>query len=366
MNKILFHLNCLERGGAERVVSNLANQFAKEGCEVIVATQWEGKEEYSLDERVRRVHVGLKESDEKRSRLSKAIRRFVYLRKLIMKERPDVTVAFARKAIFRALAATLFSKEKVILAVRTDPVGCYDTPMNQLMITLLFPHAAGAVFQTEGQRAFFPKYLQKKSVIILNPLHDKYLLEPLPTSREKTVMHSGRIVDVKNQDMLIRAFDKVHQKHPDYDLKIYGADSYDGTMQMLQDTIKELGAQSYVSLMGNSDTLEKELVCGAVYALSSDVEGLPNALLEAMALGLPVVSTDCPCGGPRTVIRHKENGLLVPVKDVEAMEEAINYLIENSDEAEKLGIEAKKIGEDLKASVIIDQWRGYIESIIKK
>ncbi|MBO5486163.1 MAG: glycosyltransferase, partial [Eubacterium sp.] len=175
VNKILFHLNCLERGGAERVVSNLANQFAREGDEVIVATEWEGEAEYSLDERVRRVHVGLKESDENRSRLSKAIRRFLYLRKFILQEKPDVTVAFAKKAIYRALAATLFTKEKVIIAVRTNPVGHYDQRIDKVMIPLLLSHAAGAVFQTEGQRDFFPKYIQNKSTIILNPLHDKYI-----------------------------------------------------------------------------------------------------------------------------------------------------------------------------------------------
>lgn len=366
MNKILFHLNCLEHGGAERVVSNLANQFAREGYEVIVATEWEGEEEYQLDERVRRVHVGLKETDEKRSRISKAWRRFFYLRKFILEEKPDITLAFAQKAIYRALGAILFTKEKVIIAVRTDPVGHYDQLVDKVMIPILFPHAAGAVFQTEGQRDFFPEYIRKKSTIILNPLHDKYIEAKQPESRVKTVVHSGRIVDFKNQDMLIRAFAKVHEKHPEYDLKIYGGDSFDGTMQVLLKAIEDCGAADYVTLMGNSDSLDKELVNGTLYAFSSDWEGLPNALLEAMALGLPVVATDCPCGGPRTVIRDGVNGLLIPVKDQKAMEDGINRLIENPEFAEELGKEAKKICDKLNGPAIIDQWRKYIEKIIEK
>ena len=366
MKKILFHLNCLEFGGAERVVSNLANQFAKEGYEVVVATEWEGKEEYRLDEKVRRVHVGLKESDEKCSRISKALKRFVYLRKCILKEKPDITIAFAQKAIYRALGATLFTKEKVIIAVRTDPVGHYDQLIDKVMIPILFPHAAGAVFQTEGQRDFFPKYIQKKSTIILNPLHDKYIEAKLPEKRTKTVVHSGRIVDFKNQDMLIRAFAKVHEKHPEYDLKMFGSDSFDGTMQVLLKAIEECNAADYVKLMGNSDSLDKELVDGALYAFSSDWEGLPNALLEAMALGLPVVATDCPCGGPRTVIKDGVNGILVPIKDAKAMEEGINRLIENPEFAQSLGREAKKICKQLNGPAIIEQWRKYINKVIEE
>ena len=366
MKKILFHLNCLEFGGAERVVSNLANQFAKEGYEVIVATEWQGEEEYELDERVRRVHVGLKKTDEKRSRISKAFRRFVYLRKYILQEKPDITLAFAQKAIYRALGATLFTKEKVIIAVRTDPVGHYDQVVDKIAIPILFPHASGAVFQTEGQRDFFPKYIQEKSTIILNPLHDKYIEAKVSDNRTKTVVHSGRIVDFKNQDMLIRAFAKVHEKHPDYDLKIYGGDSFDGTMQVLLKAIEDCDAADYVKLMGNSDNLDKDLVDGALYAFSSDWEGLPNALLEAMALGLPIVATDCPCGGPRTVIQDGVNGLLVPIKDPVALENAMNRLIENPEFAEGLGREAKKICDRLNGPAIIDQWRKYIEKIIEE
>ena len=366
MKKILFHLNCLEYGGAERVVSNLANQFAKEGYEVVVATEWQGEEEYPLDERVKRIHVGLKESDEKRSRISKVLRRIIYLRKCILHEKPDVTLAFARKAIYRALEATLFTKEKVIIAVRTNPMSSYNGMTSKVLIPLLFPRAAGAVFQTVDQRDFFPKSVREKSVLIWNPVHDKYINTSIPEKRSRTVVHSGRIVDFKNQDMLIRAFVKVHEKHPEYDLKLFGGDSFDGTWEILENTIKECNAQDYVRLMGNSLSLEKDLIDGAFFAFSSELEGLPNALLEAMVMGLPVVATDCPCGGPRTIIQDGVNGLLVPIKNPKELEKAMNHLIENPEYAESLGREAKKIAEKVNGPAIIDQWRKYIEKIIEE
>ena len=117
-------------------------------------------------------------------------------------------------------------------------------------------------------------------------------------------------------------------------------------------------------LMGASDELEKELPKGAVYAFSSDYEGMPNALLEAMALGMPVVATDCPCGGPRTVITHEENGLLIPVGDEKALALALNRLIEDRVLAERLGDEARRISERINESAILEQWKEYIEEIL--
>lgn len=364
MHKILFHLNCLEQGGAERVVSNLANQFIKENYEVLVTTQWQGEDEFQLDHRVRRIHVGLKEQDEGKNRISKVLLRIKYLRKCIKDENPDIVIAFAHKANYRALTAAIGLKVPVVISVRTDPAGHYDSLLDKIQIPLLFPRAAGCVFQTEGQRDFFPEYLQQKSRIILNPVNDKYLNVPKPETREKTVVQSGRLVDFKNQPMLLQAFFQVHAKHPDYDLKIYGPDSFDGTKEILEGIIKENHAEDFIHLMGGSDELEKQLPKAAVYAFSSDWEGLPNALLEAMALGLPIVATDCPCGGPRTVITDGVNGLLVPIKDAQAMTEGINRLIEDRELAEKLGENARKISEKINGVSIIAQWRDYIEEIL--
>ena len=366
MQKIAFHLNSLQQGGAERVVSNLANRFAKEGYEVVIATEWYGTDEFALDQKVRRVHVGLTEEDESRSRISKMLRRIWYLRRFMKKEKPDVVVAFTRGVLYRALAAGIGTGIPVVISVRTDPVGHYDKKADKLRIPLLFPHAAGCVFQTEGAKAFFAPYLQENSRIILNPLNPKYVGVPEPDVRTKDVVQSGRLVDFKNQPMLIRAFLKVHEKHPDYTLKIYGPDSKDGTKEILESIIHENHAEDFVKLMGGSNTLEKDLADAALYAFSSDWEGLPNALMEAMALGLPVVSTDCPCGGPKTLIEDGVNGLLVPIMDEKAMTDGILRLIEDRELAERLGREARKISERANEDAVFEQWQTYLQECCKK
>lgn len=361
--KIAFHLNCLEQGGAERVVSNLADQFAREGYEVLIATEWYGENEFQTDGRVKRVHVGLREGDGGKGRIVQFLLRVKYLRHFMKTEKPDILIAFAQRANYRALMAAPGTKVPVLISIRTDPVGHYDAWADKVQIPLLFPRAAGCVFQTEGQREFFAPFLQKNSRIILNPVNDKYIGVPEPGKRKKVVVQSGRLVDFKNQPMLLRAFVEVHRKHPDYILKIYGGDSFDGTKEILEGIIAENKAAGYIYLMGASDALEKELTDAAVYAFSSDWEGLPNALLEAMALGLPIVATDCPCGGPRTVMEDGVSGLLIPIKDQKALEDGINRLIEEPEYAEQLGRHARRIADIANGKAVFGQWRDYIEDI---
>ena len=363
MHKIAFHLNCLARAGAERVVTNLAAQFAEEGYEVIIATEWKDAVEYEQDSRVRRVIVGPEGEEEKKGRIAKIFLRYSKLREFVKKERPDVLIAFGRKANYRALTATLFLKQKVVVCVRTDPVSHYDRPADKIQIPLLFPRASGFVFQTTGQRDFFPPFVRKNSTIILNPVNPKYLGLPKPEKRKKEVVHSGRLVDFKNHPLLIRAFARVHEKHPDYVLKLYGADSGDGTRQIIEDLVKELHAENWVKLMGGSDELEQLLPSASVYAFSSDWEGLPNGVLEAMAMGIPTVATDCPCGGPATVIRDGENGLLVPIMNEKALADAICRLIEDPDFAQRLGDNARKIADLTNPEAVFRQWRDYLETL---
>ncbi|MDE7284896.1 MAG: glycosyltransferase [Lachnospiraceae bacterium] len=366
MRKIAFHLNCLEQGGAERVVSNLANQFAAKGYQVLIATEWYGEDEFQIDERIKRVHVGLRDGDEKKNHLLQILLRIKYLKDFIKKEKPDILIPFARKALYRGLMAAYFIKIPVLISIRTDPVGHYEEISDKIQIPILFPRVDGCVFQTEGQRDFFAPRLQKNSRIILNPIHPKYIGTPKPEKRSKSVVQSGRLVDFKNQPMLIRAFVEVHKKHPDYDLKIYGGDSFDGTKEILETLIAENHAEDFIHLMGASDNLEKDLADAALFAFTSDWEGLPNALMEAMALGLPIVATDCPCGGPRTIMTNEVDGLLIPIKDQKALEDGINRLIEDPGLAERLGMEARKIADKANGDAVFEQWRDYIEELCSR
>lgn len=366
MKKIVFHIQCLERGGAERVVTNLAGQFVNHGYEVYIATESQGENEYETDPKIHRIHVGLTPEQENDGRVKKFLDRIINLRRFLKQTQPDIVIAFARKANYRALTSTIGTKIPVVISIRIAPVGCYDFLSDKIQIPILFRRAAGCVFQTQEQKDFFPEYVQRRSRIILNAINPVFIGNPIPEHREKTVVHSGRIVDFKNQLMLIRAFEKVHGKHPDYVLKIFGQDTHDGTWEKLEAQIAENKAWDYVKLMGGSNQLQKDMINGAVAAFSSDVEGMPNAMLEAMALGLPVVATDCPPGGPRMVITDGENGLLVPVGDENALAAAINRLIEDPQLADRLGRNAAKISERASADVVFREWEKYLLEICDK
>lgn len=365
MRKVMFHLNCLEQGGAERVVTTLANRFVQDGYQVVIATEWIAENEFTIDERINRVNVGLTEKQEKASGKAKFLYRIKNLRAFLKQEKPDILIAFAQKANYRALMATVGMKVPVIVSVRTNPYLHYVSKSDKILIPLFYPRAAGNVFQTVGAKEFFAKRIQKKSRIILNPINDKYLDVPKPASRRNVVVQSGRLVDFKNQLMLIEAFEKVHALHPEFQLEIYGGDSHDGTKELLEQSIARHKAEGYMFLMGASDALEKKLADAAVFAFSSDWEGLPNALMEAMALGLPVVATDCPCGGPATLIENEVNGLLVPIKDADAMAAGMIRLIEDRELAEKLGENARKIKETANTDAICRQWEAYIEELCR-
>ena len=342
--KIAFHLNTLTHGGAERVVTNLANRFAAEGYQVFVATEWTDEDEFVLDERVHRIHL----------------RRIRYLEEFMEEYRPDVVVAFARLALFRALMAKKKTGIPVVVCVRIDPRSEYRGARNFFQIKKYMKTADGAVFQTKDAEDYFRKDLTCSSTIILNPITPKYLGLPPVKERNKTIVNAARLVAFKNQVLLVRAFSIVHEKHPDYDLKIYGPDSGDGTREKILQTIAECHLEGVVHLMGNSDALEKELPQAALFAYSSDYEGLPNSLLEAMAMGLPCVSTDCPCGGPGTLIQNGENGILVPVGDAEALAGGMLALIENPERAAELGRKAAKIAEIASTDRVFEAWQDYL------
>lgn len=364
MKSIAFHLNCLCQGGAERVVSNLANQFAEEGYKVYIATEWVDEDEFAIDERITRVHVGLKPEDEKKNRIAKFFLRIKYLKQFMKQYKPDVLVAFAQRANYRALMAEPGTGVPVVISIRTDPVGHYDALSDKIQIHMLFNKAAGCVFQTTGQKEFFKPYLQDNSEIILNPVNPKYFGASHPETPEKSVVHHARLVDFKDQPLLCNAFLKVHEKHPNYVLKIYGPDSFDGTKEILDKIIKDNHAEDSILLMGGSDSLEKEIPKGEVYAFSSDWEGMPNSLLEAMAMGMPIVATDCPCGGPRTVMKDGVNGLLVPIKDADALADGLCRLIEDKELSKRLGKEAANIEKIANGEAVFIQWRDYLEKTI--
>ena len=362
----MFHLNSMGKGGAERVVSLLANEFAKSNTEVIVATEWYSEEEYELHPKVKRLHVGLSQQDEKASRIAKQWIRVQNLRKAVIQEQPDVVLSFCVKANYRAMMATVATKIPVIVSVRNDPKIDYVGKVNTLMNRLFLNRAAGCVFQTEEAKEFFDTSLQEKSRIICNPVNEKYLQANRSKPKEKIVC-VGRLVAQKNQMLLVHAFEAILQKYPRYQLYFYGDGSDDECKdELIRYVSGKESIKDKIHFMGLSSTLEQDMADAAMFVLPSNYEGMPNALMEAMALGLACISTDCPCGGSRYWIEEKVTGQLVPVKDVEALAKAMEYYICDPKEAELMGERARKRLQEATLDKIYVQWEQYILQVLGK
>lgn len=155
----------------------------------------------------------------------------------------------------------------------------------------------------------------------------------------------------------MNAFAQVHKKHPEYKLKICGKGSEENNLEELA---SELGIDSFVSFMGEVDNVKDELKQSSCFVLSSDYEGLPNALMEVMAVGIPVISTDCPCGGPRTLIRNNESGILVSCGDANGLTDAIEKVISNKEKRIRLGQYGKESAARFRTETVMSEWLEYL------
>ncbi len=366
--KILFHLNSLGRGGAERVVSVLSRSFAKKGYDVVVATQWVAKNEYELHENVRRVSVGLTEKDEKRGRIYRAVKRLFSLRDCIKREKPDLVISFCNKANFRSAFSLIGMKTPLLVSVRNDPKTDYAP--YKLPTWLMEKKATGCVFQTPDARDFFSEKLKKNSRIIFNPLSDEYLCDmetKQGSARDKEIVTVGRISRQKNQMLLVKAFEKISADFPEYVVKIYGAAEEEPEVyEQLKAYVEEKNLQEKILFMGASNTIRQDIKDAALFVLPSDYEGMPNALIEAMVSGLPCISTDCPCGGSAMLMENEQSGMLVPVGGEAQLSEAIAYMLTHTDEAEAMGQKAKTILEKVHPQKVCDEWEQYITQMLKQ
>ena len=189
----------------------------------------------------------------------------------------------------------------------------------------------------------------------MNPV---FFREPYRGEREKTIVAVGRVDENKNHEMLIRAFAGIADEFPEYRLIIYG--DGDKRSDLLKLT-KELKLEDRISLPGNIDNVADAIYKTRVFVLSSNTEGMPNTLIEAMILGLTVVSTDCPCGGPAELIVHGVNGLLSPVKDVNAMKENLQYILNNLHRADEMAHEASKTSDIYDVNKVYLEWEKYLK-----
>ncbi len=354
-------IGALTKGGSERVLVNLADYLVRSGHRVTMVTQYQKENEYPLNENVKRVISDITTAETTRNRAINFSRRFFKLRNIWKREKPDVILSFIGKNNMMAILTSRFLPVSVAVAVRGDPEAEYYTGWMRKAARYLFRYADGVILQTEASRGFFSEAISKKAVILRNPVNSLFFRPRFQGEREKTIVAVGRIDENKNHRMLIQAFARIADEFPDYKVIIYG----EGELrECLQVEVREMGLAERILLPGNTDAVAEKIYKSRVFVLTSDTEGVPNTLIEAMLMGLTVVATDCPCGGPAELIRHQENGWLIPVRDTEKMKDSLHFLLKNLQNADFLGEEASRLQSQYDPDNIGKSWENYLQSLI--
>ena len=361
--KIAFYIGSLCKGGAERVFVNLAGYFREEGYRVIMVTQYQKEDEYILPDGIERFISDIGEEKVSASRVVNFFRRLNKLRAIWKEQEPDLVLSCIGKNNFMAVATTVGTKTKPVVSVVGEAREEYPSRGMRMLADLLFSHAAGIVLQTERSRSFFCRKVGAKAVILPNSLNPDFIRQRFGGEREKRIVSVGRMDANKNHGMQLRAFAALRHKYPDYELVIYG----DGELRTsIEETAEELGIADRVSLPGVVPDVAAHIERASLFLLTSYSEGVSNALIEALALGLPVIATDVPSGGTEELMEDGVNGLVIPTGDLAALEGAMDRLLGDPAYADRLGEEAAKIQERLAPERVNPMWRDYFEEIINE
>ena len=355
--KITFFIGGLGKGGAERVVCNLSNYLVSCGHEIDIMTIGDD-DNYGLDNRIKRYK--LIQNHERKNVLIDCIRRLTRLLRYLKNKR-DVFIVMLPFTTILLLKLRFLVKGKIIASERAFP--SYYSKRQQSQLRKLSHRADAWIFQTKASRSWYGHSIGKaKSIIIANPINENFVKDYQVQIRRKIIVTAGRLTEVKNHALLIEAFSKIANEFIDYKLIIYGEGSL---RHSLETEAHELGIGNRVSFPGFAEW-GKESYDASLFVLSSNLEGMPNSLMEAMALGIPCISTDCEGGGAAFLIENEINGLLVPVNDVNALADAMRRMLNDHVFAEKCGKNAHDICYRLAPERIYGEWESFIKEVCYK
>lgn len=335
--KYMFVIPTLTTGGAERVVSVLATALAKCDQNVIIAKYYGADNEYRTGDNVTQINIfgNNRSSYENLSYLQK-IRK---LRETIKTNKPDYVIPFMFQVAQGTDLAVKGLKTKVFQSMRIDPATSPKSRVQRILRDHLVYKAKCTFVQNEAQRSYFKESARRKIHVLYNPVSDELFdIEPRFQNKKFTIVSVGRLEKQKNFKLLIDSFDRAFPDNNDVILQIYGEGSQ---KDKLEEHIATKKSAHRISLMGRSNDIAHVYEHSDLFVLSSDFEGMPNALIEAMACGLPCISTDCPTG-PSDLIENEKNGLLVPIGDVEQMTIALQEMFQRRQTGWQMGIIARE------------------------
>ena len=331
--------------------------MAGAGHTVEMLTMADSSASYNLDPLV--AHTALIRQDERKNKVYDLLLRQYRLFRYVKQKKLDAYVVMLPVTIIMLMLLRPFTDAKMIFSERNDPASY--KPFLQKMLKIICRKADGAVFQTEHAKNWYGDVLDpQKTAVIPNAINPAFLRPEYTGRREKHIAAAGRLNGQKNFPLLIGAFAKIAEDFPEHKLVIYGQGAQ---KDMLLRLTEELGIGDRVQFPGFVPNMPEILEKAEMFVLSSDYEGMPNALMEAMALGLPCVSTDCGGGGARFLIDDGVNGLLVPTGNEQALADAMRRVLADPEMAAELGKNAAKLKETLAPHKIYGKWEAFFQQI---
>lgn len=348
-NKICFVTSCLSGGGAERVIATVASYIAKENnFDVTMIAYNESIVTYSLDQRVKYIAITEKGRIQKIKKIRKLLKSF------------DCIISFDYSICIRVYIASIFMHKKHIMSERNDPRYNISKKYVRLAREFCYSKADKVVFQTKPALDYFTLPIRKKGEIIANPV-DIARLPVRNTFDNKKIIAVGRLEPQKNFSMLLDAFYEFCKVNVEYKLYIFGDGS--GRESLLK-KVQSLNLQKRVYLKHYSKDIFNEYCSSDFFVSSSNYEGISNAMLEALSIGLPVITTDCNNGGVRQFVHDGENGFVIPVEDVEAMKDKLLFLAENREMQIRMSKNAIQIRDIVSINKIGKQWISLINNVL--
>lgn len=356
-SKIAFFISEIRRGGAERVLVNLANAFCNNGYDVTFITRYRNNDEYTLDRKIFRIVISEYVDRLSKYKMISVVKDIFFIRGICKKYNINVLISFMANNNFRAILSSLYVC-KCIISVRNDPRQEYYSRVLKIIAGILYPFADRYVFQTKAQMEYFPQKYWHRSSIIYNPVSDYFYRDRCTNNLERTgIVAVGRLEAQKNHQMLIESYMKLCERGIHEKLYIYG----DGS---LREELKEIVSRSKLNekifFMGNVGDIKEKIKKAKLFVMSSDYEGMPNALMEALAIGIPVVCTDCPIGGPRELVHNGINGFLCKTKDVDDLAVKMEEVIKSQYLQETFSQNAMKYAGLFHEKEIFNQWEKLI------
>ena len=363
--KYCFLIAGLNSGGAERVMSSLINYLVDEN-EIYLVTFTNNELFYHIDSRIHHININYflpKNGFNRKLKIPYIeIKRVIRLIKILKTINPDCVVSFCVTAnIFNIIQKMVYKRVPCVVSERNDPT------KHSKMIKLICRHIYKYADLIVCQSRFVEKYYLNtngKTCVLPNPL----LIKNIPDYNENIIRKNkivtiGRLVEQKNQKSLIDAFSIIHLKHPEIILEIYGEGAlYDD----LLNHIRNLNLEKNIKLMGVKANVLECIIDAKLFILSSKFEGFPNVLLEAMSLGLPVISTDFSTGVARDLIKDGVNGFVVKVDDINDMATKSIEILENEKLQKQMSRNNLYVRENYTINKIGKDWKVTIDSVAKK